>query len=84
MNVGRVRAGGLIVPVIKDAGIFGLTGTAFAASFYRVGVKVAIVEMLDRVLSPLNKDITDFAEARLKKAAWSFASCRFRCHLCIQ
>ena len=45
----------------------GVIGIEFATFFYRLGVKVTIVEMLDRVLGPLDKDITDFVEAELKK-----------------
>lgn len=45
----------------------GVIGVEFATFFYRLGVKVTIVEMLDRVLGPLDKDITDFVEAELKK-----------------
>ena len=45
----------------------GVIGVEFATFFYRLGVKVTIVEMLDRVLGPLDKDVTDFVEAELKK-----------------
>lgn len=45
----------------------GVIGIEFATLYYRLGVKVTIVEMLDRVLGPLDKDITDFVEAELKK-----------------
>ena len=45
----------------------GVIGIEFATFYYRLGVKVTIVEMLDRVLGPLDKDITDFVEAELKK-----------------
>ena len=45
----------------------GVIGIEFATFFYRIGVKVTIVEMLDRILGPLDKDITDFLEAKLKK-----------------
>ena len=45
----------------------GVIGIEFATFFYRLGVKVTVVEMLDRVLGPLDKDITDFVEAELKK-----------------
>lgn len=44
----------------------GVIGIEFATFFYRLGVKVTIVEMLDRVLGPLDKDVTDFVEAELK------------------
>lgn len=44
----------------------GVIGIEFATFFYRLGVKVTVVEMLDRVLGPLDKDITDFVEAELK------------------
>ena len=44
----------------------GVIGVEFATFFYRLGVPVTIVEMLDRVLGPLDKDITDFVEAELK------------------
>ena len=45
----------------------GVIGIEFATFYYRLGVKVTIIEMLDRVLGPLDKDITDFVEAELKK-----------------
>lgn len=45
----------------------GVIGIEFATFYYRLGVKVTVVEMLDRVLGPLDKDITDFVEAELKK-----------------
>ena len=45
----------------------GVIGVEFATFFYRLGVPVTIVEMLDRVLGPLAKDITDFVEAELKR-----------------
>lgn len=45
----------------------GVIGIEFATFFNRLGVKVTIIEMLDRILGPLDKDITDFMEARLKK-----------------
>lgn len=45
----------------------GVIGVEFATFFYRLGVPVTIVEMLDRVLGPLDKDITDFVEVELKR-----------------
>lgn len=45
----------------------GVIGVEFATFYYRLGVKVTIVEMLDRILGPLDRDITDFVEAELKK-----------------
>lgn len=45
----------------------GVIGIEFATFFYRLGVKVTIVEMLDRILGPLDKDITDLVETKLKK-----------------
>lgn len=45
----------------------GVIGVEFATFFYRLGVQVTIVEMLDRILGPLDKDITDLVEAKLKK-----------------
>lgn len=45
----------------------GVIGIEFATFFYRLGVKVTIVEMLPRILGPLDKDITDLVEAKLKK-----------------
>ena len=44
----------------------GVIGIEFATFYYRLGVKVTVVEMLDRVLGPLDKDITDFVETELK------------------
>ena len=46
----------------------GVIGIEFATFFYRLGVQVTVVEMLDRVLGPLDRDITDFVEAELKKS----------------
>ena len=45
----------------------GVIGIEFATFIYRLGVQVTIVEMLDRVLGPLDKDVTNFVEAELKK-----------------
>jgi dihydrolipoamide dehydrogenase len=45
----------------------GVIGIEFATFYYRLGVKVTVIEMLDRVLGPLDKDITAFVEAELKK-----------------
>lgn len=45
----------------------GVIGVEFATFYYRLGVSVTIVEMLDRVLGPLDKDITDFVEAELRR-----------------
>lgn len=45
----------------------GVIGIEFATFYYRLGVKVTVVEMLDRVLGPLDKDVTDFVEAELKR-----------------
>ncbi len=36
----------------------GVIGVEFATFFYRLGVPVTIVEMLDRLLGPLDKDVT--------------------------
>ena len=44
----------------------GVIGVEFATFFYRLGVPVTIVEMLDRLLGPLDKDVTSFVEAELK------------------
>ena len=44
----------------------GVIGIEFATFYYRLGVKVTVIEMLDRILAPLDKDITDFLEAELK------------------
>src|SRR5699024_3331112 len=41
-------------------------GVEFATFFCRLGVPVTIVEMLDRLLGPLDKDVTSFVEAELK------------------
>lgn len=45
----------------------GVIGVEFATFYYRLGVKVTIVEMLDRVLGPLDKDVSDFVEAELRR-----------------
>ena len=44
----------------------GVIGVEFATFFCRLGVPVTIVEMLDRLLGPLDRDVTDFVEAELK------------------
>ena len=44
----------------------GVIGVEFATFFCRLGVPVTIVEMLDRLLGPLDKDVTSFVEAELK------------------
>ena len=44
----------------------GVIGVEFATFFCRLGVPVTIVEMLDRLLGPLDKDVTNFVEAELK------------------
>ena len=44
----------------------GVIGVEFATFFYRLGVPVTIVEMLDRLLGPLDKDVTSCVEAELK------------------
>ena len=43
------------------------SGIEFATFYQRLGVEVTIVEMLDRILAPLDKDITDLIEAKLTK-----------------
>ena len=45
----------------------GVIGIEFATFYCRLGVKVTVVEMLDRVLGPLDKDVTDLVEAELKR-----------------
>lgn len=45
----------------------GVIGIEFATFYYRLGVKVTVIEMLDRVLTPFDKDITKLVEAELKK-----------------
>lgn len=44
----------------------GVIGIEFATFFYRLGVKITVVSILDRVLGPLDKDTTDFVEVELK------------------
>ena len=44
----------------------GVIGIEFATFFYRLGVKVTVVEMLDRILSTLDRDIIAFVENELK------------------
>lgn len=46
----------------------GVIGIEFATFFNRLGVKVTVVEMLDRILGPLDKSVTDFLTRDLKKA----------------
>lgn len=43
----------------------GVIGVEFATFYYRIGVKVTILEMLDRILAPLDKDVSDFVAAEL-------------------
>ncbi len=45
----------------------GVIGIEFATFFVKLGVKVTIVEMLDRILGPLDKSISDFLTRDLKK-----------------
>ena len=44
----------------------GVIGVEFASLYTRLGVPVTIVEMLDRVLGPFDKDVSDFIEADLR------------------
>ncbi len=44
----------------------GVIGIEFATFYCRLGVKVTIIEMLDRILGPLDKDVADFVAAELK------------------
>ena len=44
----------------------GVIGVEFASFFSRLGVSVTIVEMLDRILGPLDRDIARVIEAELK------------------
>lgn len=46
----------------------GVIGIEFATFFCRLGVKVTIVEMLDRILGPIDTDIAAFIEANLKSS----------------
>lgn len=46
----------------------GVIGIEFATFFNRLGVKVTVVEMLDRILGPLDKAVSDFLTRDLKKA----------------
>lgn len=46
----------------------GVIGVEFATFYSQLGVEVTIIEMLDRILSVLDKDISDFMETELKKA----------------
>ena len=50
--------------VIIGAGVIGIE---FATLYSRLGVPVTIIEMLDRVLAPFDKDVTDFIESDLKR-----------------
>ncbi len=45
----------------------GVIGIEFATFFYRLGVKVIIVEMLERILGSLDKDIAGFIDDQLRK-----------------
>ena len=49
--------------IIVGGGVIGIEFTTF---FYRLGVKVTVVEMLDRILSTLDRDIIAFVENELK------------------
>lgn len=46
----------------------GVIGIEFATFFNRLGVKVTVVEMLERILGPLDKAVSDFLARDLKKA----------------
>ena len=50
--------------VIIGAGVIGIE---FATLYSKLGIPVTVIEMLERVLGPFDKDITDFIEADLKK-----------------
>ena len=45
----------------------GVIGIEFATFFVKLGVKVTIVEMLDRILGPLDKSVSDYLTRDLKK-----------------
>jgi len=45
----------------------GVIGVEFATFYNRIGVQVTILEMLDRILAPLDKDASDFIDAELRK-----------------
>ena len=45
----------------------GVIGTEFATFFNRIGVKVTIVEMIDRILGPLDADIAKEVAKKLQK-----------------
>ena len=49
--------------VIIGAGVIGME---FATLYAQLGVRVTVIEMLDRVLAPFDRDITDFIEADLR------------------
>lgn len=46
----------------------GVIGIEFATFFNRLGVKTTVVEMLDRILAPLDKAVSDLLTRDLKKA----------------
>ncbi len=46
----------------------GVIGIEFATFFSRLGVKVTVIEMIDRILGPLDKDISDFVAGELTAA----------------
>ncbi len=45
----------------------GVVGIEFATFFNRIGVDVTVVEMLDTILAPLDKEISDMVHKGLKK-----------------
>ena len=49
----------------------GVIGVEFATFFRHLGVRVTIIEMLDRVLGPMDRAVTDFVEAELRKSGVS-------------
>ncbi len=46
----------------------GVIGIEFATFYSRLGVQVTVIEMIDRILGPLDKDISDFVAGELKAA----------------
>lgn len=46
----------------------GVIGIEFATFFSRLGVRVTVMEMMDRVLGPLDRDIAALVERKLKRS----------------
>jgi len=53
----------------------GVIGVEFATFFWKIGIKVTVVEMLDHILGPFDKDIIAIEEAKLKSSGVELILC---------